>query len=198
MRPAVVIVGDVLRHDMIEVLLANDDEMVQRLVLDTLNPTLDEGVQVRRARADRFDLNAALLEDLIERPRELAVQVPDENLARAAVIFNMLQECLGLSLHPVRIRPGRAFRDKHPPRGDVQKRHRENLSWPLQGPDPLAEEVALPKRFGVGGEKLFPASLPAPGTRVESVFDQDVLDRLPRDPTDTKLTKLTQNAAVAR
>src|SRR5688572_12810408 len=50
MRPLVVIVLDVLPHDVVHVLLPEDHEPVQALLLDALDEPLDVGVHVRRAK----------------------------------------------------------------------------------------------------------------------------------------------------
>ena len=47
MRPFRQIVLNVLRDQVIEVVLAKDDEVVEAFVLDRLNPPLDEGVLIR-------------------------------------------------------------------------------------------------------------------------------------------------------
>ncbi len=46
MSVIVVIVGDELANNIIELLQSDHDEVVENLMLETLNPPLDEGVQV--------------------------------------------------------------------------------------------------------------------------------------------------------
>jgi hypothetical protein len=46
MRSAVVIAIDELAHSVIEVRPPEDDEVIDRFLLQALNPSLDEGVQV--------------------------------------------------------------------------------------------------------------------------------------------------------
>ncbi len=62
MGSAIVVVVDELAHDMVEVRQAENDEVIERFVLQTLNPPLDERIQVGRPRTDRFDGDAAFLE----------------------------------------------------------------------------------------------------------------------------------------
>ncbi|MBX7072063.1 MAG: hypothetical protein K1X71_02860 [Pirellulales bacterium] len=52
MRAAVVLAVDELTDDAVEMCQTEDNERVERFVLQTLDPSLDEGVQVRRPRID--------------------------------------------------------------------------------------------------------------------------------------------------
>lgn len=77
-RPARVVVGDVLAEDVLEVTPTENERPVQALPPDGSHPTLGEGVRSRRPEWDEDDPHAIGREDRIEAPRVLGVPIPDE------------------------------------------------------------------------------------------------------------------------
>ncbi len=92
MRPAVVVVRHELSHDVIEVRKSEDDEVIEGLVPQTLNPRLDEGVEVRRSRLDRFDVDAAARERPVKFGGVLRLVVSNDGLARQPFSFRVLRK----------------------------------------------------------------------------------------------------------
>ena len=80
MRPAVVVVVDELAHDVVEVYQAKHDEVIERFMLQTLNPPLHERIQVGRPRTDRLYGDAAFLKDSLKVGRVLAIAIADNGL----------------------------------------------------------------------------------------------------------------------
>ena len=60
MRAMLEIVGHILTHDVVEVFSAKHDKVIKSLVFEALNPTFDEGIQVRGSPTDGFHANALL------------------------------------------------------------------------------------------------------------------------------------------
>ena len=89
MRPTIVIVVDVFAYDEVKVLLPEDKEMVQSFLLETLNPSFNESVQIGRLWADRFHADIAILENLVEHMRKCAVPVAHHDRAREPLTANM-------------------------------------------------------------------------------------------------------------
>ena len=81
--------------------------------------------------------------------------------------------------------------------GAQMQEHQEiHIDEPAEGPHPLGREVTLPQRLGMAPEELIPRSLSAFGSRIESMFFQDVFDRLSRD-LDPQPPQLAEDAGVA-
>ena len=80
-RPQAVVETHVLSHEVIHVSLAHDDEVVEALVPEALNPTLRVRVHVGASDGNLDDLRARGLQDAIEpAAREFAIAIPDEVL----------------------------------------------------------------------------------------------------------------------
>src|SRR4051812_33413577 len=88
-----VVVKDVDRERAFEVSAVHDQEPVEALATDGADPSLDERVRAGRTHgcADRPDALAA--EDLVERRRELAVAVVDQEPDRLRAIDEGLDDC---------------------------------------------------------------------------------------------------------
>ena len=84
-------------------LLSEDDEVVQRFLLDALNPSLRERIQVRSTWADRFDRNASIGKDRIEILGERVIKVTHYNRAFQLLALNVFEKRGRLLLHPFAI-----------------------------------------------------------------------------------------------
>ena len=163
MGSAVVIAGDELAHDVVEVCQAKHDKVIECLVLQALDPSLDEGIQVGRPRPDWLHCDAAFLEYAVKVGCVLAVVVTNNGFATQVLSLSMSQERMRLRRHPGGIRLEGRRRDKRAPRCHMNKCHRENLAWSGESPDVLAEEIDLPKRLGVDLQELTPRAFAALG-----------------------------------
>ena len=96
MRSTSVVEVDILTDEIVQMLLAEDDEMVQTFVLQRLDHTFCVGVEVRRAtrQTDRFD--AIGFEYFIEASDELPVGISDQLPALQLVVLQEPAEVLSL------------------------------------------------------------------------------------------------------
>lgn len=74
--------GDVLRNQIVHVLLAEDQEVVQAFLANTLPPSFDESVLVRRPMGRLANYGAAVFDHLVKTVLELAVPVTHDDLRR--------------------------------------------------------------------------------------------------------------------
>lgn len=74
-RPTFVEEGDVFRDDVVGVDEIDNDEVIEGLVFQTLNPSLDERVQIRRSRPDWHNFDGVLCEHVIKVGRVIAVEI---------------------------------------------------------------------------------------------------------------------------
>ena len=91
MGATIVIVVDELAHDVVEVYQAKHDKVIQCFVLQTLNPPLDERVQVGCPRTDRLHCDAAFLEYSLKVGCVLAVVVTNDGFAAQVLSLSMNQ-----------------------------------------------------------------------------------------------------------
>ena len=92
---------DVRRHEVIEVLFTQRQEMVQTFGLDRLNPAFHMGAYVGcfNRTATNFDTIAA--EYIVEFATELGVAIMEDDLGLKAGRGQRFGECLGLCLEPM-------------------------------------------------------------------------------------------------
>ena len=69
MRTALLVVSDERRHDVIEVLFAKNDEMIEGLALRNLDEPFRVSVRIRRLWNNFFHVDFTILEDLQKGPR---------------------------------------------------------------------------------------------------------------------------------
>ena len=81
-RPARVVVGEVLAEDVLEVTPTEYERPVQALPPDGPHPPFGEGVRSRRPERGKDDLRAIGREDRIEAPGVLGVPIPEEEAKR--------------------------------------------------------------------------------------------------------------------
>ncbi len=80
MRPFELIMGNVLRDQIVHVLLAKDQEVVQAFLANTLHPPFDEGIFIRRPMGRFVDVGPAVFDDLVKTVLELAVPITHDDL----------------------------------------------------------------------------------------------------------------------
>ena len=85
----------------------------------------------------------------------------------------------------------------HPTSSNVNSGEGEDLTGTTTGPDKLAEEIDLPEGILVDLDELAPGALAPLRSRLKTVFDQNILNRLAADRTDFKLSEFDENSGVA-
>ena len=138
-----VVVLRVLGDQVVEVLLAEHDEVVQCFLMQTLNESFDMRLQVRRTDAVLSHLDAGVAKHVVESGPVDAVAVAEQQRDLLTVRFYVLHELLRLLLHPCGIRRSRAFRHVNPAAAEVQINQHEILLQAELRHDPFKEEVAL-------------------------------------------------------
>jgi hypothetical protein len=192
-----VIMIDRFSDQIIQVLFAEDIEVIQNLGLERLDDTLDIGYNVRGTNGGLLDLGACFREFRIEARRELTVPVMHQNLNTELGLLRESEHRRGLLLNPRIVRVVRAGRDVNSPRSDVNEYEDKYLANAQSGDDAFREEVALPECGGVNLDELVPRTHAPFGTWVESVFTQDVSNGASANNTDTQFLQLAQNACEA-
>jgi hypothetical protein len=77
-RAVLVVVLDVAAQDVNKVRAADDQEVVEALSADGPDPPFGDGVRVGRPNRRAGDLDTGRAPDIVERPGELGVPVPDQ------------------------------------------------------------------------------------------------------------------------
>lgn len=192
MRPNAVVMAEILGNEKIDVLLAEDQEEVEALELDRLDPTLDEGVLVRRLRRGGNNSTADVVEDLIESLDVHAIVVADQVIDLQVRFAGLLDERMSLRSHPFSIGLETTGRADGSPRADVQESQDKRLPQSGRRPYHLAEEVDLPERIDVSFEKLIPSPAAAPWARLDAFVREDVPDRRLRNAADAEFAEFPQ------
>jgi hypothetical protein len=92
-RTMPVVEFDVLGHDVLQVFLAEADEMIQAFQLDRLHEPLGECVQVRLPRPDPHDFRSACVQGFAERKRGQACLIPPLYFARSVNSAEIKHAC---------------------------------------------------------------------------------------------------------
>ena len=100
MRPLGVVVLDVLSCEIIEVLLAKDQEVIEALLLDRLHEPLNVGVEVWRAIGEHLDARASVRQGLIELAAIIPIPIAGHEVNLQASLLGILDKCLGLLFDP--------------------------------------------------------------------------------------------------
>ena len=96
-----VVVGRERLDQVVEMVAAKNDEVVQNLVLDRLDHAFYAGVQVGRSHGELLALDTFFLQRCLELRRELRVAVVDQVSRSMFAGFCSLGELLGLFSHPL-------------------------------------------------------------------------------------------------
>ena len=99
-RPVVVVIADVLTDEIVEVLLAADQEIVQAFLLDALNHPFTACVEIRTLNGQFDRLEILRLKDVVEIGGELGIAIADQMLGLVVEIVSMHEEVAGLLLDP--------------------------------------------------------------------------------------------------
>ena len=95
---------DIGREDVLEVAAAEDEEPVDALAADALDPTLRVRPRLRRSHGRLDDSDAFGAEDLVEVMGEPAVAVTDKKQRADVLVGEVHQQVASLLGHPAAIR----------------------------------------------------------------------------------------------
>ena len=129
----------------VEMIAAKNDEVLQALMLDRLDDSLDSRVQVRRSYGELLALDTFFLKRCLELRRELGVAVVDQVSRTMFTRLGFLNELSSLLRHPFRIGiPSRLRADDF---ASLQVHENQHIEVDdTTGRDgPLREEVAGPE-----------------------------------------------------
>ena len=119
MRPGPVVVLGVRVQDVLQVTPAEDQHLVEALSSNGADPTLRERVCPGCPDGRLHDAEALGTEDLVERPGELGVPVPDEELVLIEASGD--RQIPGLLGNPGRVGSARGADDVNTPRGELDE-----------------------------------------------------------------------------
>src|SRR5262249_11168858 len=139
MATLVVIVDEVLRDQMAQVLLAEDHKVIQALGLDALYPAFGRSLEVGRYWPHRKHLNTVGFEDCVEIRDELRVVVAEEKARLDRLVGKEHRDIAGLLHHPLPIRMSRQTRHVHLAAVEVDEKEYKDVDQAAHGPDFLGE-----------------------------------------------------------
>jgi hypothetical protein len=165
-----VVVADVGREDSFEVASVHDQDPVEALAAYGADPAFDERVRARCPHRCADDPDAVGAEHLIERRRELAVAVVDQEADRLRPLDERLDDVARLLARPL---TGRV-------RGDARQMHLPGCEFDehecVQPPEQHGvdgEEVAGDDPAGLGSQEPPPCLGRAPRRRLDPGLLQD-------------------------
>jgi len=196
MRSVLVVVRGKLTTKMVQVFGAEHDEMVEALLLDRLNDSLDVRIHVRRADATSPRLDSASPQLRLKRGRQLAVAIVLDAANAQTTPATFRHKCVGLLNDPGFIVVHGGWRDDHLPGFQMDEDQHKRITDALDCHNSLRQKVALPKRDGMALEEFVPSSGPALRTWIKSVLPKNAFDSVTRNRTNPKFLQLAQNASV--
>ena len=197
-RTGFIVMLDELRDEMVEMIPAEGNEMVEAFSLDRLYKSLDPGIQVGRANGQLFALNSCLFQGCPELGRELCVPIVDQLSRSMLAILELLDELPGSLGHPGGVRMSGGLGDNDFSGFQVHEGQNEEVHDAPGGDRSLGKEIAGPKCLGMGLEIVVPGPSASLWARLDIFLLQDVLDRLPADSRNAKAAKFAENLGVAK
>jgi len=143
MRPLGQVVRQIGSRYAIEMLQAEEHEVIQALAPQRAEEPLHEGLTIRSTNRRAHDFNASLFQRPIEGCRKLSVPVVLNVLNPQPTPTSLVYQRLGLSHDPDFVGMKRGGRQDDAPGFDVQEGKDERLANSLGRQDFLAEEFAL-------------------------------------------------------
>ena len=196
MGPAVVVELDILVDEMVDVPLAEQDEVVQALVLQRFDRALCVGVQIGRVAHEHDGLDRVGFEDVVERPLKLLIPVAQKMRDGKPLLFRDEAEIASLLSHPFPRGVHGRGRDVHPAGADVNEQDGVELLQASVCESPHAEEIARPQGRCVHLEELVPASFASMRIGRHAGAFEDVRDSTAGE-FDAELFHLALDAGVA-
>ena len=186
----------VFTDEIVQMLLAEDQEIVQALLLDTLDHSFAPGIQVRALYPQDLDLHPFSFEHVVELCRELRVAIANQADRLVVAIRGVHPKIPCLLCHPSRIGMCRGIADEDLAGLNVDDDQQEIVDDFPRRDDALCEKVAGPERLGVDLDELFPRTLGPFRRGIDPFLFEDVADRLPADAVDAQSPQLAQDAGV--
>ena len=155
--PEFIVKSDIRSNEMIEVLLAEDNEEIQALEFYRFYPSLDECILIWRSGSRGLDSTTDVFENLIEIRDVHAIAIADEIVDLQISFARLLNERMSLANHPFVVGFEAAGRADHLSSANMDERQDKRLPQPGRRPDHLTEEINLPERVDMGFEKLVPS-----------------------------------------
>lgn len=195
--PVFVVITGVLADEIVQMLLATDQKVVQAFLLNTLNYAFTAGVEIRalKRQTDRFDVLG--FEDFIESRGELCIAVADQVSGFFLTSVKVHQKVPSLLFHPGSARMQRRIGDEDLASFQIDKNQDEIVEKPTVRERFGTEEVAGPKRLGVQGEELIPRAFGALGRWFDAFFFENVANSLTANTIDAEPPQLAENSQVA-
>ena len=175
-RAVSVVMHEVLAHDRFEVSTAEDKDPVQAFPTQSSNPALGVGICPWRPRGGPDGPDALRCEDLVERPREVGVTVP-EAAGRQHLARGHGEVASGLG------HPGAGGVGRHPAEMDTS-----GVDFDEEQHVDAAEEYGVlgesPRQdgLGLGADELRPRGAEPATGRIQPMSGQHPADRGGRDP----------------
>src|SRR5665213_161409 len=138
MRAVVVVVNDVLRQYLLEMLASEDEESIGAFSADGADKSLGECIRSWRSNGCLDDADALGVEHLVETGRELRVSVPDEELGCPRSALEIRGEVASLLDDPLPRRIGSDAGEVDPPGVDLDEE----------------QHVQTAKQYRVDGEEV--------------------------------------------
>lgn len=166
---------DELRDEMVEMILAERNEMVEAFGLDRLHKSFDPGIQVGRTNRQLFALNSRVLQGCPELGREFCVAIVDQLSRSMLAAFGLLDELPGPFGHPLRAGVAGALGDDDFSGFQVHEDQHEEVHDSPGGHCSFGEEIAGPKRLGMGLEVVVPGPSASLRARLDTLLFQNIL-----------------------
>lgn len=197
MGPECVIIPGVLLDKMIQVVLAEDDEMIKDFLFDRLNHALTMSIEVRAVNGEFHRFDSRRGKDPVELFRELGVAVVnEESRLDWPTVKHFHRGVAGLLSHPGRVGMRRPSRDPNLASLDMNKDQHVHLHRPAQRPDMFGEEVTSPERAGMPSQEVPPGSNPAPWSGINADPSEDVPNGGNRRRLKSQPTQLPLNPSI--
>jgi len=157
-RPLDVVVGKKLCQEMPQVPLAENDEMIQALLTQSLRETFAISIQVVRSRPNPDDCCVLGLEDRVEFFGVFRVVINHEIRRWQTQILHLHRRVSSLLAHPGCIRVCADAGDKHLPGAGMNEEQNGQIDQSLGCSGFYAQKVADSQRGGMMLEELVPGA----------------------------------------
>jgi hypothetical protein len=192
-RPILVVMGDELPEDVLEMPPTEDQQVVKQLAPNGAHPAFGKGVRPRGPVGDSDDPHPFAGEDLVKSRRKLGISIAEQEAGADLSSLEAPGQVAGLLGDPGGGRMSRAATQVDAPAPDFEEEQHVKL---LEPGCLHRKEVNGQNLLGMLVNEVAPAEAGAPGSRADSVPPQDVANGQMRTGT-AQLDQLTLNASVA-
>jgi hypothetical protein len=183
MRSVLVVVTDVDGQDTLEMVAADDEQVVEALAPNGAYPSLGERVGHRGSYRRADDLGPDRTPDVVKGAAELGVSISDQVAGYHCPVLHRCDDVAGLLGYPLPCRVSGDTGQPHPTGTDLDE-EQDVQTTQQHGVD--AEEVTSDDASRLGPDEGSPRRDRAPWCRVDAMGSQDTADRAGRDPTAEK------------